>query len=111
MTNQPPLHGPSDRVLRLLLLRENARRQRGLWGLPQEHTSGAAWQPQLSTGILGALVPSCPHGVGVLSFGVDSAMRQRQLNGCSRSTARKTIQLEVLHIDRDTPAYPCGVWL
>nr|DAI83568.1 MAG TPA: hypothetical protein [Caudoviricetes sp.] len=90
MTNQPPLHGPSDRVLRLLLLRENARRQRGLWGLPQEHTCGAAWQAQLSTGILGALVPPCPDGVGVLSFGLDSAMRQRGLRRCTHRLRQAT---------------------
>ena len=98
MTNQPQvLHGPSERVLRLLLLGEIGRRQGGLWALPQdytlgalpeEHTADAAWQPQLSTGILGALVPSCPDGVGVLSFGLDSAMRQRGLRRCTHRLRR-----------------------
>ncbi|MFB8388460.1 hypothetical protein ACFC3F_15085, partial [Microbacterium sp. NPDC055910] len=60
--------GPSDRVLRRLTSMQYRRRFAEAHVLPQEHTIGAAWQPQLSTGILGALVPSCPDGVGVLSF-------------------------------------------
>lgn len=62
--------------------------------LSTEHATPAAWQGELSTGILGALVPSCPDGVGVLSFGVDAAMRQRRLRTCSRSPLRKTIRFD-----------------
>lgn len=76
-------------------LRESLRRRLAarLLELSPEHATPAAWQGQLSTGILGALVPSCPDGVGVLSFGVDAAMRQRRLRTCSRSPLR-TIRLD-----------------
>ena len=116
MTNQPQvLHGPSERVLRLLLLGEIGRRQGGLWALPQdytlgalpeEHTADAAWQPQLSTGILGALVPSCPDGVGVLSFGLDSAMRERRLRRCRQRRRPRWSEVRSLPLGRAVPTSP-----
>lgn len=91
MSNQPAvLCGPSDRVLRRVMSMQYRRRLAEAFVVPQEHTIGAAWQPQLSTGILGALVPSCPDGVGVLSFGLDSAMRQRGLRRCTHRLRQAT---------------------
>ncbi|WP_331436445.1 hypothetical protein RND64_04510 [Gordonia sp. w5E2] len=58
--------------------------------LSPEHATPVAWQAQLSTGILGALVPPCPDGVGVLSLGLDSAMRQRGLRRCTHRLRQAT---------------------